>query len=990
MTGTASVDVDLRSTKGGISGCLRLDVRDAKPQTDVPVVGMDASLLAQFSDRQVTMDTVLVAGADGEQSVYVASDHACAPMPEPRRGIATTRATATLALAGHPWDESSWTRATGMAELAQLDLDLAHLDKIQGWLVGVLKSPELGLPDGLTGKVSIQGTAVRPDPNSMPTWIVSARTDGVQLHLPDSDIGSVKADLVATINAIPSAVGANLCVRHGRPLRDDQPCDPNDSSVLASAALNAAFDYGQIIANPASWKDVLRDAPIGGTVIVHDRPLEALLAPFAIKTPIPVSVGNSSASIAISGTPMKPLIGYELRLARLRSNVPGWRMAVSVCSAGRYDGATGTGLVEAELRRNQRSPSNESSRRGQRSQIAAEACVPNPGGRVRSFGHVRGNFTVQWNDLLDVSSESALPWVANLETVIDDFELGEIRALEDQDISGRLRFAGRATNLGVHPTVDATVLITDLRTGSTVDYDESVLHVHSGADGTRGTLRLVDNKTGETPESYLIISADTGRIPWVNGWSLTREDSEPVNVSVNTRAFRLSILSPWLHPLFSFVDGELSGTAQRTWTPSERKSVFKQLYFSLDNGAFQIPIIGQEFIDVKGVVAASNSDRIFVESFQARSLTGLLQGWATIDLDDIGLGNLQASIHTKDKDKIRLTFGGMPIGDMSGTINVHVWPSDGRNNVDVEFAEITIDLPRTNFRNVQRLEPHEEITIAPNFSGTSTTVAVEENVTPWVVTLRTASQMVVRRYDMSFAIAMPEVDPQITNSGLVLTYPDAKTGDINLRGQIVVLEGWIDVVGNRFEIEENSAWLLFHGDATAPQIIATANYKAQDGTRVFADVTGPLADPRILFRSDPPMSQTEILSLILFGPSTQGGGAMASGSTEEEGATMGEASASVGAGAASAGVNMVLQDLIPAASTRVDTSRGQATSATLAVQVSRTLIAELSYVIEEPTLENADRFFAAIDWRFFPKWSLRVTRGDVGTSILDAIWQHRY
>ena len=93
---------------------------------------------------------------------------------------------------------------------------------------------------------------------------------------------------------------------------------------------------------------------------------------------------------------------------------------------------------------------------------------------------------------------------------------------------------------------------------------------------------------------------------------------------------------------------------------------------------------------------------------------------------------------------------------------------------------------------------------------------------------------------------------------------------------------------------------------------------------------------------------------------------------------------------ASAGINMLLQDLSPVVSTRIDTSRGQSPSPTVVVQVSRDVTAEATYVSEETSLDQNDRYLLTFDWRFQRQWSLRVTRGNVGTSILDVLWQHRY
>jgi translocation and assembly module TamB len=254
-------------------------------------------------------------------------------------------------------------------------------------------------------------------------------------------------------------------------------------------------------------------------------------------------------------------------------------------------------------------------------------------------------------------------------------------------------------------------------------------------------------------------------------------------------------------------------------------------------------------------------------------------------------------------------------------------------------------------------------------------------VKPWVVSLETKTPVVLKRYDMYFRVMTPEVQRE----RVILTYPDSKTGEATLVGHVLLYDGRIDVIGRRFDLEENNARVIFDGDPGDPKLSVTARWDGPDGTRVFADVTGPLKNPRIQFRSEPAMPQAEILALLIFGPQVEGSGTTTVG-TEGENSGASDMSGEV----ASAGINMLLQDLNPAISTRIDTSRGQSPSPTVIVQVSPTITAEATYVAEEATLDKTDRYLLTFDWRFLRRWSLRLTRGNVGTSILDVIWQHRY
>ena len=64
-------------------------------------------------------------------------------------------------------------------------------------------------------------------------------------------------------------------------------------------------------------------------------------------------------------------------------------------------------------------------------------------------------------------------------------------------------------------------------------------------------------------------------------------------------------------------------------------------------------------------------------------------------------------------------------------------------------------------------------------------------------------------------------------------------------------------------------------------------------------------------------------------------------------------------------------------------------SPTLVVELSDDVSAEATYV-PETRLDQSDRYLVTIDWRFLRTWSLRVTVGNQGSSVVDAIWQYRY
>jgi hypothetical protein len=61
------------------------------------------------------------------------------------------------------------------------------------------------------------------------------------------------------------------------------------------------------------------------------------------------------------------------------------------------------------------------------------------------------------------------------------------------------------------------------------------------------------------------------------------------------------------------------------------------------------------------------------------------------------------------------------------------------------------------------------------------------------------------------------------------------------------------------------------------------------------------------------------------------------------------------------------------------------------VQIARDLTVQLAAVLGIiPPGVNPDRYLLTLGWRFLQRWSLEMTMGDQGTSILDVVWQRRY
>jgi translocation and assembly module TamB len=303
-------------------------------------------------------------------------------------------------------------------------------------------------------------------------------------------------------------------------------------------------------------------------------------------------------------------------------------------------------------------------------------------------------------------------------------------------------------------------------------------------------------------------------------------------------------------------------------------------------------------------------------------------------------------------------------------------------DVRVDVPALQVELPQATGRTVQSLDPDESIRIGHHVGDQFALLPLgppSKPRAPAALAVRVAidlgDDVEVRRGNM--------LDVW-TRGGAVVSITDQPRVD----GQIVLDHGKLEIEGKQFMIDHGTVSFA-GGDPEDPLIIATATWDAPDGTRVFADFSGRLSSGKLALRSDPSLTQDQILALILFGsPEGSFGVETPQGQQEAVGAkALGMAGSLV-----AQGLNKAISGITTARiTTRVDTSRVDEPRPELAVQISRNVSARLSYKLGVPAPgENPDRTELTFDWRFVRDWSVVATVGDQGSTTLDVVWRLRY
>jgi translocation and assembly module TamB len=208
-------------------------------------------------------------------------------------------------------------------------------------------------------------------------------------------------------------------------------------------------------------------------------------------------------------------------------------------------------------------------------------------------------------------------------------------------------------------------------------------------------------------------------------------------------------------------------------------------------------------------------------------------------------------------------------------------------------------------------------------------------------------------------------------------------GESRMNGRLELRGGKLDVQGKLFDIERGV--VTFSGDPANPTITATARWDSPAGYSVYADYTGDVKNGKITLRSEPPLNQDEIASLLMFGD-PEGSLGTGSGNTDSAATAVG-----VAGDTAAKGINRAISDLTRLdVAARVDTSTGTARPE-LVMQLTPRVSAKVTRAVGEPQAgQPPDRTFFTVEFRFTRSWSVSGVVGDHGGSGMDVIWRRRY
>ncbi len=995
MRGEASLSLDLQTRGNETSGCVAFDA--TRLQMFAPDI--DVSLRARFDGSHVSMAANASVAGTAPADQGSEGEGVCLPPRSVKgQGVVSLSAGAELSLHGPVTDPKSWEGATGTARVSELSIDFANENANS--LLGILERIAQFKTPTMTGMVRAHADVVRDSADQPPSWSAAVSTTGFSIELGAKDaVRKIQgADLFAAASMTSAGrVTATACVRDSRSKSDPEPCDPRDRNVLVTFGSVADVDYVSLLRDRARWRVLLATAPLDAKLTVLERSFSALKKPLPWASDLPVDADEVAGWIRLQGSFAKPRFDYALQVLDATPVDPAWHLAETVCALGSYDGAR-AGLY-AEMLHRQASVPSDASLDSLCREPRWRAASSSGDALLRPVGNVTANVDVDWSLALRSSSISQIPWVADIVASLHDIELSDFPVLLDNDVAGKLSISGGIRNLGLDPEFGVQVDVDGLRVGSATRYEKSVLVLRTDDRGLGGTLKLMNPDAQRGMVTRLTIGVDTRQVHWSGGLTPQVRSDESVDTWVEANDFDVALLAPLVSPTLSYLEGTLDGSVYATWSPKAGESAVRMADLTLTQGAFEVPVLGQEFTGATARIRSTGPEQLSVDNLVAHAASGAIAVNAKIDLTNLIPSHVAVGAASDKNNPLRLTYEGIPLGDFDGEVFANVYLGSDRNQALVEFDKAHLVLSESSLRNVQQTTRDPDIVMVPTSEGGNLyqvsrpgeawqawvrTPAHVAKAIPWYVRFITRSPVAVSRSDLDVSVATPNDSSQAP----LLILPGG-SAPAQMQGHVDLLDGKLDVVGKTFEIERGQGRLIFDGDPGEPSINVATRWDAPDGTRVIAEVTGPLKNPNVRFRSIPARPASEILSMILTGTTGTEVAAM-SPTVGNSGDTA--AAAGVGGGVASVGINQLLQDVSPInVSTRVDTSEARNVRPTIAVQVARNVTAETT--VNTGALapgQTQDVYMVTLDWRFLKEWSMRTTVGNKGSSVFDVVWQHRY
>ena len=951
VRGVADFDVDLQPTARGRKGHVTVQLENGELSV---LTGVSALLTATFDDGKVTTDGLIRLIAHTPEK---SGDR------EPCSGaVAQIRLTGGEGeLPGHLLDPSSYARLSGQVHVAADDWDLRCLARL---------APGVGLfVSDVRGKLAARvDVARKPGQRFVSLHDFFARTAGLEIAGPQA-FGS----------DVPAWESRKIDVQ----LRGDADGGTGDSKlraalfdgeIVADAALAATLDFAGLVDRPKDRWALLRRAPLSGRISIPRRRFSSFVTlPSFVVDKVPALSGEIAADAYVDGTVDQPFF---------TARVSTFKMAVAQRLTG--DEATPWSLpLDAEVL----------------ATYDAEKATIDLHVKDGAKEVATANGEVAF-DLHKLLAGDAPTYTGGFYAKLDEVPLGEVPWFADHDVGGHMSGTVSMSGLHEHPEMKVDVTLPDLQIGSDLFFNDGSLKVEiappTGAAGDRSTARVQAHLAAQ--DGGLLDASAFAGVLWERGLLPTLDAETAADFYAKAQSLRLAVFHPGVADILSKLDGYLDGDVRVGWkrlAAGDRASIDAKM--KVRSGVIHVPQIGQELHDATITIESKPDGTIELSDIRAEGTRGRITGAVTAHLDGLRFERADGSFEIAKGQEIPLTLEGVPLGNAYGTIKINAEKHENQISATVAIPYLHLDLPADSARGVQPLDDNPHVTVSHRLGAGQEARA--DDALAWKMVFD------VGRVD----VAGTNLD--VTVSGSKTFPPTVELTDrARVSGDIELLPGGtLQFFGKQFAIEEKGLVRLRAEDTSNPYLNVQARWRgAPEGTSVFVEYIGvlqPITSEKLKFRSEPPLSQPQILAMLLGAGDVSG--TIAGGVQTGAGPSAQQVAGGVAVELVQGQMNALLSGTVfKGFSTQFSTNDDGTLRPGVAYAIGDKLHAAASYTTSTGGTSSSapgstlggnagaqSQTVLSLDWRFLPTWLLRGTAavgGEQPAGGLDVLWQYRY
>ncbi len=398
----------------------------------------------------------------------------------------------------------------------------------------------------------------------------------------------------------------------------------------------------------------------------------------------------------------------------------------------------------------------------------------------------------------------------------------------------------------------------------------------------------------------------------------------------------------------------------------------------VQDGHFLYSAIGEPYRDIQ-TRAVFKGNRLAIERFELGSSTGTasLEGW----LETAGLALSQANLMLDAKD-----FTAVNTQAIEAVVSSKV-AVRGSQEALLATGNVTVPRARIRYENLPATGPSEvepwELTVEGVYGAGPETAAfgAVEGTSAKTEMDPLSSLRADIELDMPRNIWIQGKGTAVELSGKLQLKKDLGQPFV-LAGDVQTLRGFATLLGRKFNIEKGGVTFTGSEDIN-PILDISASYQVSDYT-VSVNATGESKKPEISYSSEPELDQQDILSLLIFGKTSDR-------LTSSEQTTLGSKAEQFAGGLAAGVLQQTFGKALGLDTVAIEVGdQGSASTVGAGRYLSQDLYVEYKRTFRSPLQGSRTGNAVVVEYSISDELKAEATGSDYGETALDFVWSRDY